>query len=240
MLTYETLKNRPATFLAATGLTVAEFDQLLPAFQSAYTELYPTHLTAEGKERMRKVGAGPKSTLETDADRLLFALVYMKTNPLQEMHGLQFGLSQAQANYWIHRYLPVVKAALAKLGLLPERDGKQLATNNLALEGQPDLALDGTERRRERPKDKEEQKSTYSGKKKTHTVKNILVVNETTHKVVYLGPTEPGSKHDKKAADEAQISYPANAILDKDTGFQGYEPAQVITRQVKKSPKAKN
>ena len=84
-------------------------------------------------------------------------------------------------------------------------------------------------------KSKEQQKRTYSGKKKTHTVKNILVVNETTSKVVYLGPTEPGSKHDKKAADEAAISYPTNAILDKDTGFQGYEPAQVITRQVKKA-----
>jgi hypothetical protein len=56
--------------------------------------------------------------------------------------------------------------------------------------------MDGTERRRERPQDKEQQKRTYSGKKKTHTVKNILVVNETTSKVVYLGPTEPGSKHD--------------------------------------------
>lgn len=240
MLTYATLKNRPATFVAATGLTVAEFDRLLPAFQSAYTELYPPHLTAKGTERKRKAGAGPKSTLETDADRLLFALVYMKTNPLQEMHGLQFELSQAQANYWIHRYLPVVKAALAKLGLLPERDGAQLATNNLALEGQPDLVVDGTERRRERPQDQEQQKRTYSGKKKTHTVKNILVVNETTSKVVYLGPTEPGAKHDKKAADEAAISYPTNAILDKDTGFQGYEPAQVITRQVKKSPRARN
>jgi hypothetical protein len=235
MVTYATLKNRPTTFMAATGLTVAEFDHLLPAFQRAYTAMYPPHLTAKGAQRKRKAGAGSKSTLETDADRLLFALVYMKTNPLQEMHGLQFGLSQAQANYWIHRYLPVVKAALAELGLLPERDGAQVATNNLALEGQPDLAVDGTERRRQRPQDKEQQKRTYSGKKKTHTVKNILVVNETTSKVVYLGPTEPGSKHDKKAADEAAISYPTNAILDKDTGFQGYEPAQVITRQVKKA-----
>jgi hypothetical protein len=240
MVTYATLKNRPTTFMAATGLTVAEFDRLLPAFQRAYTERYPPHLTAKGAERKRKAGAGPKSTLETDADRLLFALVYMKTNPLQALHGLQFELSQAQTNYWIHRYLPVVKAALAELGLLPERDGAQLATNNLALEGQPDLAVDGTERRRERPQDKEQQKRTYSGKKKTHTVKNIVVVNETTSKVVYLGPTEPGSKHDKKAADEAAISYPTNAILDKDTGFQGYEPAQVITRQVKKSPKVRN
>lgn len=54
------------------------------------------------------------------------------------------------------------------------------------------------------------------------------MVNETTSKVAYLGPTEPGSKHDKIAADEAAIVYPANAILDKDTGFQCYEPAQVL------------
>jgi hypothetical protein len=163
-----------------------------------------------------------------------------KTILLQEMQGLQFGLSQAQTHYWIHRYLPVVKAAFAKLEMLPEHDSEQLATNHLAREGQPALALDGAERRRERSKDKDLQKSTYSGKKKTHTAKNILVVNETTRKVVYLGPTEPGSKHDKKAADEAAISYPTNAILDKDTGFQGYEPERVITRQVKKSPRARN
>lgn len=235
MITYTSLKNRPAAFVAATGLTVAEFDRLLPAFQSAYVELYPPHLTAKGKERKRKAGAGPKGRLETDAERLLFVLVYMKTNPLQQMHGLHFGLSQAQTNYWIHRYLPVLKQALANLAMLPEREGEQLATHPLAQEGQPDLALDGAERRRERPKDKERQKSTYSGKKKTHTVKNILVVNETTRKVAYLGPTEPGSKHDKKAADEAAIAYPPNAIVDKDTGFQGYEPAQAITRQVKKA-----
>jgi hypothetical protein len=31
-------------------------------------------------------------------DRLLFILVYQKTQALQTMHGLQFGLSQPQAN----------------------------------------------------------------------------------------------------------------------------------------------
>lgn len=240
MLTYDILKSRPKSFLAATGLTVAEFDRLLPAFELKYAERYSPHLTAGGKVRKRKAGGGAKGVLKTDAERLLFALVYMKTNPLQEMQGLQFDLSQSQANHWIHRFLPVVQAALAELGLQPEREGKEVATNPLAQEGHPDLAVDGTERRRERPKDSVEQKRSYSGKKKTHTVKNIILVNETTGKVVYLGPTEPGSKHDKKAADEAAIAYPANAILDKDTGFQGYEPAQVLTRQVKKSPKARN
>lgn len=240
MLTYTGLKDHPTNFLAATGLTVAEFEQLLPAYQAAYAKQYPAQLTAEGKERQRRLGGGSKGVLQTDVDRLLFILVYLKTNPLQVMQGLHFGLSQAQANYWIHRLLPVVRAALNALALLPERDGQQVATSKLALEGLPDLALDGTERRRERPKASEQQKTTYSGKKKTHTVKNIILVNETTGKVVYLGPTEPGSKHDKKATDEAGITYPTNAILDKDTGFQGYEPAQVLTRQVKKNPKARN
>ncbi len=36
-------------------------------------------------------------------------------------------------------------------------------------------------------------------------------------------------------ADESQISYPRNASLTKDTGFEGYEPKDVITQQPKKS-----
>ena len=70
--------------------------------------------------------------------------------------------------------------------------------------------------------------------------KNLLLVNEYTSKVVYLGPTVAGKTHDKKAADEAQLAYPVNATLDKDTGFQGYEPAGVLTQQPKKSPKARS
>jgi hypothetical protein len=62
---------------------------------------------------------------------------------------------------------------------------------------------------------------TGERQKKTHTDKNLLLINEMTGKVVYLGPTEPGKKHDKKAADEAQMGYPRHATLDKDPGFQG-------------------
>jgi hypothetical protein len=33
------------------------------------------------------------------------------------MQGLQFGLSQSQTNYWIHRLVPVLKQTLADLGM---------------------------------------------------------------------------------------------------------------------------
>jgi hypothetical protein len=55
-------------------------------------------------------------------DKRLFILVYQKTQALQTMHALHFGLSQPQAHYWIHHLLPVLQRALAALGLAPERE----------------------------------------------------------------------------------------------------------------------
>ena len=240
MLSYNKLQHRPREFLAATGLTRAEFEKLLPAFQTAYDQMYPPDRTLNGQARQRRAGAGAKGKLPSLADKLLFILVYQKTNPLQTMHGLQFNLSQSQTNYWLHRLWPVRQHALRTMGQAPERDASQVAHSPLAQEGTPDLASDGPERRRQRPTDATQQKAHYSGKKKTHTDKNIVLVNETTSKVIYLGPTVAGTKHDKKAADEAPLFYPTNATLDKDTGFQGYEPAGVLTRQPKKNPKARS
>ncbi len=240
MLNYDKLKDKPREFLAATGLTLAEFERLLPAFQRTYETTYPPELTYEGKTRQRSAGGGAKGTLPSFADKLVFILVYQKTNPLQVMHGLQFELSQSQANYWIHRLLPMVQHALRAMGQAPERAAPQVETSALAVAGAPNLAVDGTERRRQRPRDAVKQKAHYSGKKKTHTDKNLLLVNEHTGKVVYLGPTVPGKMHDKKAADETLMTYRPNTTLDKDTGFQGYEPAGVLTTQPKKSPKAKS
>src|SRR5260370_21702302 len=238
MLTYTTLQEGQGEFLVATGLPHEEFAHLLRAFATAYALLYPPEKTLEGKPRQRRAGGGATGTLPQMEDKLLFILVFQKTNPLQTMHGFQFQLSQPQTNYWIHHLLPVLQRALAALGMAPERDASRVATSPLALEGAPDGVLDATERRRQRPTDAAQQKEQYSGKKKTHTDKNLLLVNAHTAQVVSLGPTVVGKTHDKKAADVAQIGYPTNATLGKDTGFQGDEPAGVRTRQPKKNREA--
>ena len=73
--------------------------------------------------------------------------------------------------------------------------------------------------------------------KKAYTHKNLVLINRHSRKVVFLSPTQPGKKHDKKQADEAAIAYPWLATLGKDTGFQGYEPAGVLPWQPTKKPK---
>lgn len=237
-MSYGELKNKPKAFLAATGLTVAEFERLLPGFQAKLAaQLPPEEQTKKRKPRARRKGAGPKERLGSAEDKLLFILVYEKTYPIQTMLGLQFGLSQPRTNYWIHYLLPLLRAVLAEMERTPARDGETLAEHPLASESAPDWLIDGTERRRQRPQDAKEQEAHYSGKKKTHTDKNLLLTSVQSKKVIYLSETVGGQKHDKKLADEAGLVYPAGASLGKDTGFQGYEPAGVLTFQPKKNRK---
>lgn len=76
MLSYNKLKDRSRDFLAATGLTLDEFQQLLPAFQGAYEQRYPYELTRTDKPRQRRTGGGAQGVLQHFEDKLLFILVY--------------------------------------------------------------------------------------------------------------------------------------------------------------------
>src|SRR5947208_11759079 len=177
MINYKTLSTQPRPFLAMTGLTPAEFRDLLPAFETAYTQAYPADRTAAGQPRQRWPGGGRHSALSSSADKLLFVLVYLKTYPLQVVLGQLFGISTSQANYWLHHLLPVLRSALDDLGVLPERDGARLPRSLGVPAGSGAVIIDGTERRRQRPKNAEKQARHYSGKKKTHTDKNVVLTS---------------------------------------------------------------
>ncbi len=172
MLSYEELKNKPRALLAATSLKQDEFEALLVSFGKAYGEAYPDHQTVSGQPRQRGKGGGNKGKLRRLEDKLLFILVYEKTYPLQTLLGIQFGLSQGRVNEWIHRLLPILQKALGELSMTPERDGAAVETSELVVEGGADVVIDGTERRRQRPQDKDAQKDHYSGKKSPHRQKS--------------------------------------------------------------------
>lgn len=235
MLTYDELQHHSRKFLALTGLTLKEFQMLLSAFERAYTRKYPAHKTHVGKKRKRQMGGGRKSTLDSIEQKLLFALVYQKTYPVQTLLGELFGLSQSRTNDWIHRLLPILQEALSDLGVLPERDPQQFAQHEKQQGGSHHYIIDGTERRRQRPKNPEKQTLHYSGKKKTHSDKNVVITHRRTKRVGYLSQTYAGKTHDKKVADTESVRYPRGSTLHQDTAFQGYKPVGCRTYQPKKS-----
>ncbi len=166
MLTYAKFKDNPRRFLAVTSITRAEFQHLLPIFAEAYAATQSTTHTQAGRPRQRQAGGGRKARLASVEDKLLFILMYHKTYPLQTVHGLQFGLSQAQTNEWVHRLMPVFNITLERSGYAPERDPVAFAQQGAPTDPPLALQIDGTERQRQRPKNPEKQREHYSGKKK--------------------------------------------------------------------------
>ena len=155
------------------------------------------------------------------------------------LHGVPGTRRQPQPNSWLHPWRPVWQRACADLARAPARDASPIAPSPRMLAGAPHGALDGTERRRQRPQDAALHKAHASGKKQAPTEKHLLLGHDHPGQGVSLGPTSAGTMPDKKAADEAHRASPTHATLDKDTGLQGDAPEGVRTAQPKKSPQAR-
>jgi hypothetical protein len=234
MVTYSELRGDPRRLLALTGLTLREFEPLAAAFARSYRRLHPPGRTAAGLPRQRSPGGGRIGALHEPEQKLLFVLVYLKTYPLQAVMAELFGLSQPRVNYWLRRLLPVLRDALDELGALPERDAGAFAGAGPPRGPAPRLIIDGTERRRQRPKSPEKQAAHYSGRGKAHCDKNVVVAEAGSRRVGFLSRTYAGRASDKGIADQEGIHYPPGTVLYKDAGFQGYEPAVAKTCQAKK------
>jgi hypothetical protein len=94
---------------------------------------------------------------------------------------------------------------------------------------------DGTERPIQRPKALEEPQEYYSGKKKGHTLKNLLMINETCH-VCFLSHTCEGKASDKSMPELAGYTLPPGSGLYQDKGFQGFYLPGITIFQPKKTP----
>ena len=126
-LRFTDLQSRPMEFLDFTSLTLNEFQQLVPPFETAF-HARMTAWRMDGKPRTaRRFTVYKNCPLPTPEDRLLFILVYLKTYVLQVVHGRLFGMVQGKANQWIHVLLPVLLAALRALGDAPARSLTALA-----------------------------------------------------------------------------------------------------------------
>jgi Helix-turn-helix of DDE superfamily endonuclease len=118
---YQDEKTKAYRILDLTSLTVEEFEQLVPPFEAAFVR-YMRDWTMEGKPRTgRRYSQYATCPLPTPEDRLLFILRYLKVAALQVAHGALFGMTQSNANKWIHALLVVLHQTLIDLHDVPAR-----------------------------------------------------------------------------------------------------------------------
>jgi nucleoside phosphorylase len=102
------------------------------------------------------------------------------------------------------KYLPLLQKTLGREIVLPKR---RIGTIEEFIREYPDLKeffLDGSERPVQRPKKNKVQKKNYSGKKKTHTVKNGIIATKEK-RILFLSKTHEGKKHDSPIAQDMEV-----------------------------------
>ncbi len=211
------LLNHPRALRAVFGMNLAEFQSLVPLMEQCWMAVLKGRAN-----RQRAVGAGAKGKLQEAQSKLCFILFYLKVYPTFDVMSAFFDLDRSECCRWVHKLLPVLEKVLARKLVLPKRQIRSVAEFAAAFPGACEVLVDGMERRIQRPKKPTSNRKHYSGKKKAHTRKAIVVA-DGTRRIGLLSRSKRGARHDKRIADTHGIiqSLPKQVSVIADTGFQG-------------------
>jgi hypothetical protein len=240
MINIERALRNNRLMLALTGVTPQEFLDLIPAFSQVWLE---EKRKQHRKAKKRKLGAGRKGFLKSMETKLFYALFYHKCYPTYDLASLIFNCNRSNACRRQFELSKMLEKTLGRKLVLPVRKMKTLEEFFQAFPGAREVFIDGTERPTQRPKDKQKQKDNYSGKKKRHTRKN-LVITEKNKRVGFLGRTVSGKTHDftmlKKQANPDNMPLEIKKHLD--LGFKGFQkqyPGHIVSMP-KRKPRTKD
>jgi hypothetical protein len=177
MLRYAALSVHPRVFKSMTGLHVADFDALvedvLPALRHA------DYARRSQRPRHRAVGGGHPFEL-SGRDQILLTVVWLRQYPIHEVLGYLFGVSDSTVSRVIQRVLPLLEQAGRDTMRLHDPGKKRRRTLDALLAEMPEVVviIDSFEQRVQRPRDRQAADDLYSGKKKQHTLKSQVAVDE--------------------------------------------------------------
>ena len=199
-LTYQGLSKRPLSFTRMTGLTIQEFKELVNKIAPSYQQIEES-----------KLCHGRNSRLVTLADKLLCVLIYYRTYITHVFLGYLFNLDASN----ICRLLKKLEPLLAK---------KITITKDRSLTPQEVLKVlaDVREQATQRPTKK--QKKSYSGKKKRHTIKTEIILEEQG-KIISVSRSHRGSTHDFRIRKQEKL-LARERIKIADAGYQGWQKIQ--------------
>jgi len=209
-----------STFRSFTGLEVSEFDSLYERLRPDYEESERERLSRPNSKR--EIGGGGKFKLSL-RDRLLMLLVYYRLYATFTLVGFLFDLDQGNV-YRDIRYLePLVRRSVP----IPKKVHKltrRLRTIEEVEQFFPGFKafIDATEQEIPRPKNAKKRKTHYSGKKKRHTVKTQLSVNEKGL-IVHKTNHARGRRHDYDIFKRSRPKLPEGVRPGVDLGYDGIQ-----------------
>jgi hypothetical protein len=224
MLRYDLLVKQPSSFRTLTGVSISEFEALFDQFEPVWQALEQERLLRH--PRQRQIGGGRKYALDLKS-QLVVTLVWIHLYLTTQTLGILFGLSKSAISRDTRRAL----TALRQVGTNSlwwheppaKNEGKSLAQ---ALAQTPDLLaiLDVMEVTVQRPHQVAAQNAHYSGKKKAHTRKVGVMVNEQG-RIRGVTASRAGRSHDLTVFRESGLleAIPEETCVIGDKAFIGLQ-----------------
>jgi hypothetical protein len=187
------LRTHPSVFRHLTGVTIGVFEALaaevVPLVEAAHRK------ALDRPDRERAIGGGDRFDL-SPPDQLLLAVVWLRQYPTNEVLGFLFGVSDSTASRVVARCVPALERAGKATMRMPDPGRGRRKKLPALLADTPGLAvvIDTFEQRTHRPQRR--QRAYYSGKKKAHTLKSQVGVDEETGRFVDVSDSVPGPTAD--------------------------------------------
>src|SRR4051812_20854188 len=204
ILRYAHLSRHPAVFQAMTGLTVAAFDDLITDLLPACVTANQQRLTRQG--RQRAIGGGRQAEL-CWTNQVLLTVVWLRTYPTNEVLAHLIGVSDSTISRVLARMVPLLEAAGKDSMRLPDPGRKRRHQLDDLLRETPALAvvIDTFEQRVQRDKDRDVADTYYSGKKKQHTLKSQVAVDEESGQIVDVADSVVGPTADISVLEQSGL-----------------------------------
>ena len=204
MITYLHLARFPKVFVSMTGLRIDEFDSLVDEVSPLYAAAEQKRLSR--RDRQRRIGGGHPFELSL-VDRMLLTVIWLRRYPTQEVLGYLFGVSDSSALRYVAAILPLLEQSGRDTMRMPDPGKHQRRSLDALLSDTPALAvvIDTFEQRIQRPSDHDVADTYYSGKKKQHTLKSQIAVNEVTGEIVEVAESVRGPTADIKVLEASEL-----------------------------------
>ena len=145
---------------SATGLTENQYQHLLENFKKTFYDTYQCSYA----ERLQATGV--EYCIKDENDLLLFTLFSLKNSLTYDILGLTVGMKGSNAKRQQEHGVEILNKTLQSLQLSPiSKLETEQEVGEFFLQFET-ILIDATEQRIQRPKDKDEQRPYYSGKKK--------------------------------------------------------------------------
>lgn len=238
---YGYLTRYASVFAKMTGLQQEAFDALwedvLPRFGAAEE----ARLSRPG--RQRAIGGGRESKLD-GRDQVLLTVIWLRQYPTHEVLAYLFGVSDSTVSRIVQRVLPLLEQSGRDTMRLPDPGRKRRRQWDELLADTPELAVivDTFEQRVQRPKAAAERDSWYSGKKRTHTIKSQVAVDECTGQLVAVADSVKGPVADLTVLKASHLldALPEGVGCLGDSAYQGIRQLHPLGASPRKKPWGKH